>query len=66
MDVFLRGQVKSTQNPRACNKRLMAVDESKEIYQGDSKWKKVGSFYLNVPLGLAFYCVATSVTYGGT
>ena len=44
-DVLETGQVKSTRNRRACMKRLMNVDEAKEVCQDRSKWNKVVSAY---------------------
>ncbi|KAI5643560.1 hypothetical protein NE865_04362 [Phthorimaea operculella] len=44
-DVLKKGQVKSTLNRRACMKRLMNVEEAKEVCQDRSKWKDVVSAY---------------------
>ncbi|KAJ2951368.1 hypothetical protein O0L34_g13509 [Tuta absoluta] len=44
-DVLKKGQVKSTLNRRACMKRLMNVEEAKEVCQDRSKWKEVVSAY---------------------
>ncbi|KAI5642326.1 reverse transcriptase (RNA-dependent DNA polymerase) domain-containing protein [Phthorimaea operculella] len=46
-DVLKKGQVKSTLNRRACMKRLMNVEEAKEVCQDRSKWKDVVSAYLS-------------------
>ncbi|KAI5639199.1 reverse transcriptase (RNA-dependent DNA polymerase) domain-containing protein [Phthorimaea operculella] len=44
-DVLKKGQVKSTLNRRACMKRLMNVEEAKQVCQDRSKWKEVVSAY---------------------
>ena len=44
-DVLKKGQVKSTLNRRACMKRIMNVDEAKEVCKDRSKWKEVVSAY---------------------
>ena len=44
-DVLRKGQIKSTLNQRACMKRLMNVEEAKEVCKDRSKWKDVVSAY---------------------
>ncbi|KAI5635653.1 reverse transcriptase (RNA-dependent DNA polymerase) domain-containing protein [Phthorimaea operculella] len=44
-DVLKKGQVKSTLNRRACMKRLMNVEEAKQVCHDRSKWKEVVSAY---------------------
>lgn len=45
--VLRKGQVRSTHNRRACMKRLMTVEEAKEVCQDRSKWQEVVSAYPN-------------------
>ncbi|KAI5642761.1 hypothetical protein NE865_05287 [Phthorimaea operculella] len=44
-DVLKKVQVKSTLNRRACMKKMMNVEEAKEVCQDRSKWKDVVSAY---------------------
>lgn len=44
-DILKKGQIKSTRNRRACMKRLMNVEEAKEVCKDRSKWKSVVSAY---------------------
>ncbi|XP_060809954.1 uncharacterized protein LOC132904043 [Amyelois transitella] len=39
-DVLVKGQVKSARNRRACMKRVMNVDEAKEVCRDRGKWKE--------------------------
>jgi hypothetical protein len=43
--VLQQGQVKSTQNRRACMRNLMSVEETKGVCKDRSKWQEVISAY---------------------
>ncbi|GBP75763.1 hypothetical protein EVAR_60076_1 [Eumeta japonica] len=45
-DTLKNGQTSSTQNRRACMKRLMKVGEAKEVWQDRVEWGSVVSAYL--------------------
>ena len=51
-DVLKKGQIRSTLSRRACMKRLMNVNEAKEVCKDRSKWKKVVSAYSTTPTTL--------------
>ena len=44
-NVLEKGQVNSTRNRRACMKRLMKVEEAKDVCQDRGKWREVVSAY---------------------
>ena len=46
-DVLKKGQIKSTRNRRACMKRLMNVEEAKEVCLNRSIWRSIVSAYPN-------------------
>ncbi|XP_049870886.1 uncharacterized protein LOC126370141 [Pectinophora gossypiella] len=44
-DVLRKGSIRSTLNRRACMKRLMNVEEAREVCQDRSKWNSIVSAY---------------------
>jgi hypothetical protein len=44
-EVLEKGQVRSTQNWRACMRNLMTVEEAKGVCKDRRKWKEVISAY---------------------
>ncbi|CAH1645106.1 unnamed protein product [Spodoptera littoralis] len=44
-DILKKGQIKSTLNRRACMKRLMTVNEAKEVCKNRSNWRSLVSAY---------------------
>lgn len=45
--ILKKGQIKCTRNRRACMKRLMTVEEAKEVCQDRSRWRSIVSAYPN-------------------